>query len=425
VTEILSFALVLVVVLGMAAIAAMLVARNLIYICGPNEVLVFSGSKGRSPDGQPRGYRVIKGGRGFRVPLIETVDRVDLTNMVIDVTVSNAYSKGGIPLTVQGVANVKVAGHEPALSNAIERFMGKERREIVKVAKDTLEGNLRGVLSQLTPEEVNEDKIAFAEKLLEEAEHDLARLGLTLDTLKVQNVADDVKYLDSIGRRQSAEVVKRARIAEADAHALSVERDASNTLKARRAAIQSEMNVVKAETTKRIKDAETKLVAMVAEERGQVKALIAAAEADVPVQEARVEQIRRQLLADVVAPANAGMEASRAQAKGDAARVVEDGKATVAVLREMIATWQAGGDSARDIFLMQKLQALMDSMVATIDQIDVDKMTILPSGGSADGSAATKAVRLVEEMKGALGVDIPRLIETAAQGRGGGIQQID
>lgn len=235
----------------MAFMAALAVARNLIHICGPNEVLVFSGGKSTDSRGRPRGFRIIKGGRGFRIPLIETVDRIDLTNMVIDVTVSNAYSRGGIPLTVQGVANVKIAGHDPALSNAIERFMGKERKEIVKMAKDTLEGNLRGVLSQLTPEEVNEDKIAFAEKLLEEAEHDLGKLGLTLDTLKVQNVSDEVRYLDSIGRKQSAEVVKRARIAEAQAKATSTEREASNLLKSKRAGLSSDTGVTRAEITDR------------------------------------------------------------------------------------------------------------------------------------------------------------------------------
>ncbi|KXK18761.1 MAG: hypothetical protein UZ18_ATM001000759 [Armatimonadetes bacterium OLB18] len=66
---------------------------------------------------------------------------MDLTNMVIDVTAVNAYSKGGIPLSVQGVANVKVAGHEPLLNNAIERFLGKSRQEIIAIAKSTLEGS--------------------------------------------------------------------------------------------------------------------------------------------------------------------------------------------------------------------------------------------------------------------------------------------
>ena len=70
-------------------------------------------------------------------------------------------------------------------------------------------------MSQLTPEEVNQDKIQFAGKLLEEAEVDLGRLGLSLDTLKIQNVSDERGFLDSIGRIQTAEVIKTARISEA------------------------------------------------------------------------------------------------------------------------------------------------------------------------------------------------------------------
>ena len=80
-----------------SVMAAALVAKNLVYLCGPNEVLVFSGGMHKAPDGSRRGYKVIKGGRGFRIPLLETVDRVDLTNMIIDVAVRNAYSKGAFP----------------------------------------------------------------------------------------------------------------------------------------------------------------------------------------------------------------------------------------------------------------------------------------------------------------------------------------
>ncbi len=75
------------------------------------------------------------------------------------------------------------------------------REQIMAVARETLEGNLRGVLSTLTPEEVNQDREKFAGELLHEADHDLARLGLELDTLKIQHVSDDKGYLDSIGRR--------------------------------------------------------------------------------------------------------------------------------------------------------------------------------------------------------------------------------
>jgi len=400
---IISTGIILLGTLFVIGLAGILIAKKLVYIAAPNEVLIFSGRGG---------YRTIKGGRGYRVPLIETVDRIDLTNMIIDVAVRNAYARGGIPLTVQGVANIKVAGHQPLLGNAVERFMGMERRTIIKIAKDTLEGNLRGVLSQLTPEQVNDDKLRFAEKLLEEAEHDLSKLGLILDTMKIQHVEDDVGYLDSIGRRRTAEVIKQARVAEANAKSESTQKEASNTQAARVRDIQAEMKILEANTSKRVRDAETAREAMIAEQIGEVHALIAEAREDIGVQEARVEQVRRQLQADNIAPAQANMERLQAEAKGRAAKITEDGKATVAVLDEMIKTWKSGGDSARDIFLMQKLQGVMGSLVDTIDDVQIDRLTVLPG----DGSTAQKAVTLVEELKAGVGVDVPKLLDRISGG---------
>ncbi len=404
------------VVVGVASAVAVLgLAGNLLYICEPNEVLIFSGRTRKAEDGKRRGYRTIKGGRAWRVPLIEKVDRMDLTNMVIDVSVTNAYSLGGIPLNVQGVANTKVASHEPVLGNAVERLLGKDREEVKRIAKDVLEGTLRGVLSRLTPEEVNEDKIAFAEQLLAEAEHDLNRLGLVLDTMKIQNVADDRGYLNSIGRRQSAEIIKKSRVAEANAKAKAIIQDATNRQRARLREIGAKEQIARAEADRRIADAKSKAKSRIAEEKGRVDALIAEAEAALEAEEARVEQARRQLEADVIEPARAEMEANMADARGQASRILEDGRATVQVLEEMIAVWQEAGDNARDIFLMQKLQVVMNAMVETIGEVKVDRITMLPPAAeSGQESTAMKGVRLVEELKGALGVDLPQLIEAVA-----------
>jgi len=400
--------IVLVIVAATAGAAGLFIAKNLIYVCGPNEALVFSGSKTTTKGGRTRGYRIIKGGRGMRWPLLETVDTLDLTNMIIDVAVTNAYAKGGIPLSVSGVANLKIASVSPALDNAIERFIGKSRRELIKIAKETLEGNLRGVLSQLTPEKINEDKVEFESKLLEEADHDLAKLGLTLDTLKIQNITDERGFLDSIGRIKSAEIIKVAKIAEAEAHAKATVREATNIQTARLAEIANQREVITAEAERKIQDAKTKAAALMAEERGRVQAQIARARADIQVQKARVEQIKQQLQADVIEPAKAEKAASQAKAKGEAATIIEEGKATVAVLDEMIKTWQQGGDSARDIFLMQKLQSVMNSLVSSIEDVNVDKVAILPS--SSD-STATKAAIMSEELKAAVGIDLPQLIQ--------------
>ena len=404
-----SLAVLIPVLAGVAVVctvAALLVARNLLYVCPPNQILVFSGGIHRIGD-RTVGYRYVKGGRAFRVPLLEKVDALDLTNMIIEVNVQNAYSKGGIPLAVQGVANVKVASHEPRIHNGLERFIGKSRAQLERIAKETLEGNLRGVLSQLTPEQVNEDKIAFAEKLLEEAEQDLSRLGLELDTLKVQNVYDEVGYLNSIGRKQSADLIRRSKIAEAQAKAESITRDASNRQSARIAELEAEREIVRAATEKRVADTVTRRDAMIAEEVGKVKAAIARAESELKAQTARVEQARRQLQADVVAPAQAAMEAAEADARGAAQKIVEDGKATVAVLEQMIAAWKAAGPDARDVFLVQKLDVMLRTLMSTVGEIQVDRVTMLPAGASR----ARGTVQFVEEMKAALGVDLTGVVE--------------
>jgi flotillin len=407
--ELISILAVIGVVGAGAGTALVALARNLLFICEPNEVLIFSGLRGGGS-----GYRTVKGGRAWRVPLLETVDRLDLTNMIIDVAVTNAYSLGGIPLTVQGVANVKIAGHDPVLGNAVERMLGKERDDVARIAKEVLEGNLRGVLSRLTPEEVNEDKLAFAEKLLDEAEPDLARLGLVLDTMKIQNVSDERGYLDSIGRQKSAEIIKKSRVAEANAKARAIIQDSENRRRARLKELASDTEIAQAQAERRVADAKTRGKAMVAEQIGQVEAMIAKAEGALEAEEARVERVRRQLEADVIEPARADMEAGIASAKGRAAKILEEGRATVLVLREMVAVWQAAGPNARDIFLMQKFQAVLDALVQTINTVKVDKLTMLP--GNSD-STATRAVQLVEELKGALGVDLPQMLADVTSGQ--------
>jgi flotillin len=237
----------------------------------------------------------VRGGRGLRIPLLEVVDRLDLTNMSVEVSVRGAYSRDGVPLNVQGVANVKIDGATPGLDHAVERLLGKTREEVVRIARETLEGNLRGVLAKLTPEQVNQDKDRFAEELIEEAESDLGRLGLLLDTLKIQTVADDVGYLDSIGRKQTADLISRSRIAEAERQSEASVQAAEYQRRTRIAQVDAAIQVAKAEADKRIVKATTSRPAEVARVRAGIEAQIARAEAELRVQAARIEQVRLQL----------------------------------------------------------------------------------------------------------------------------------
>lgn len=375
--------------------------QNIIYICQPNEVLIFSGSaSGR------KGYRIVKGGRGTRVPLFETVDRMDLTNMPIEVSVEGAYSKGGIQVNVQGVANVKIAGESPALDNAIQRFLGKPRDRIMRVAKETLEGNLRGVLATLTPEEVNGEKDKFSRELQKEAEEGLHKLGLTLDTLKIQNVSDDSGYLNSIGRKQSAEIVKSARISEAQNKAQSLIQAANNKQQSELAKLEADLTVARAESERRVRNAESMQQALVAEQQGQVQALVARARAELQLQDARIEQVRSKLEAEVVAPARAQSDADLAKARGEAAKIVENGKATATALSELARQWKKMGPAARDIFLLQKLDVLLPIYLSSIRQIKVDKLTMLQGTQGTPG----QLVGSLETLR-ASGIDLAKAFQ--------------
>ncbi|HEU0031309.1 MAG TPA: SPFH domain-containing protein [Kofleriaceae bacterium] len=406
-----------IVVAGVAIVVALLVIAiiisRIIYICPPNEVLIFSGGH-RKISGEDRtvGYRIVQGGRGLRVPLIEVVDRLDLTNMLIDLRVQGAYSRGGIPLNVQGVANVKVSSKSVQLANAIERFLGMTREQIMAIARETLEGNLRGVLSTLTPEEVNQDREKFAGELLHEADHDLGRLGLELDTLKIQHVSDDKGYLDSIGRRQTAELLKKSRIAEAENHALSQENAASNFENQEIAKVEAGIQTARAEGARRIAEAQTRKGALVAESKGQVQALVAKAKAELDVQRARLAQVRFQLIADKVKPAEAKKAQMVQQARGAASKIVEEGKATASAIRALGETWGKAGDSARQIFVAQKLERLVATMMQTIGDMQIDKLTVIDkelAGGN--GNFAAKTAVTAEQLKQLLGIDVTQIAQ--------------
>ena len=401
-------------IFGAGSAATYWIIRYFYHICQPNEVLIFAGSKHRTSAGSQVGYRLVKGGSSIQTPLLERTFRMDLSNMIIDLKVANAYSKGGIPLTVEGVANIKIAGEEPVIHNAIERLLGKSRKQIEQLAKETLEGNLRGVLASLTPEQVNEDKIAFAKSLLEEAEDDLEKLGLALDSLQIQNISDDVHYLDSLGRKQQAELLRNARIGEAKAKAKSEIRSSENEKLVALRKIEKELEIAKADSERRVRNALSKRVALVAEAEATVGTQIAKTQAEVAVQTERIKQIQQQLIADVLAPAEAECERAIAKAKGDAASIVEDGKAQADGIKSLAESWVAAGDSAKEIFLLQKLDVLLKAMSSSIPEVAVENVTMIDGNG---GSNATKMAAFIEQLRQATGLDVAEIISQLSEGK--------
>ena len=395
---------------------ALMAIKSLVVICPPNRVAVISGRSRGVTDGRTVGYRVIKGGRTIRIPILEKVDYMDLNTISIDVSVSNAYSKGAIPLDVQGVANIKVSSREGLLENSVERFLGRGVDFIQKIAKENLEANLRGVLSTLTPEEVNEDRLKFAQTLIDEADDDIKTLGLELDVLKIQNVTDQVGYLEAVGRRRTAQVLTEARESEAQQEADAEEAEAMGRRRAELARVDSDLAIVEERNKLRVRSAQLEATALAEEEEAKVAGAKARVIAEQSLEQERIQLQERRLEADVVAPARAEREALELQAKGQAAKIIEDGAAQVQVLEQLTAQFQAAGESAQDIFVLHMLPELVERITDTVKGIDVERITVIDNGGgTGNGSGAfagvaaqmpAAVISINEQIEAATGVNI-------------------
>ncbi|MBW2463648.1 MAG: flotillin family protein [Deltaproteobacteria bacterium] len=357
--------------------------RGFLHICEPNEILIFSGRKHQGPDGRTLGYRVITGGRAFRIPVLERVDQMDMTLISVPMTVSGAYSEGGIPLAVSAIANVKVSSDRLVMNNAIERFLGKERGEIGRVAKETLEGHLRGVLATMTPEEVNEDRLKFADQLTSEAGPDLSKLGLQLDTLKVQHVADDRSYLDSIGRTRIAEIKRTAEVAESDAIRSAEEAEAEASARGEVAKSRAQAVVQQKQNALRQLEAELDAEAKSEEERAEQAALAARADAEKELQTLRSDLERLRLAADVTIPAEVERRVCEIIAEGEAAAIKAKGEAVAASLDHVRKAWQECGDEAMDMILVQQIDKIFERVTDAASAVHAKKVVLLDSG---DGS---------------------------------------
>jgi flotillin len=255
-------------VLGLAVLVIAVVGYLLTYLAflkkvGPNEVLVVSG-RGR--------VKFITGGADMVVPLFHTWNTLSLEVMTLDVTTPEVYTSQGVPILVDGVAQIKVKKDEVSLHAAAERFLGMSPQEIAKIALETVQGHLRAILGTLSVEDIYKNRDQFAQKVQEISTGDLANMGLGIDSFTIRDIRDKHGYLEALGKPRIAEVKRSAAIAEAVA--------------AKDAAVAQ----ADAERETRQRQAEAQRLAQEAE-----------AKRDAAVAEAQAERVRRQAEADAAA----------------------------------------------------------------------------------------------------------------------------
>ena len=169
-----------------------------------------------------RGRRVITGGGGIVVPLLERSDYMSLENMQIEIRIDGALTSQGVGIVADGVAVVKVKSDRESILSAAEQFNTSRGLEymlgvIAKTTQQVLEGKLREIVSKMTVETIYKDRETFASHVQGVAATELQNLGLELKVLTIKDISDKNGYLEALGKPRIAEVKRDAQIAEANA----------------------------------------------------------------------------------------------------------------------------------------------------------------------------------------------------------------
>lgn len=324
------------------------VSKNYIKI-PPNKAAVIFGRKKiiQNPDGTKsvKGYRVIAGGGVFKIPIIERVEFMDLSNRSLVVNVKNAPNKDGVMTTIEGVANVKFSSEANLLRVGVERFLSFPDDEVNKIILQNLEGHLRAVVGRMTMEQLIGDKTALNSAVLDEANEDFSKMGIEIDFINIQDISDNDHYILNLGRKRAAEIKRDADIGEAEA-----KRDAlKKTSEAEKAGIEvanaNQEKIYESNKARDVKQAEMKAftdkeieIANQAGPLSQARALREVVEAQAQTEAAqekalvqveinRAEKEEKKFIAEIVVPAEARKREKviQAEAQKDAAVIEAEG----------------------------------------------------------------------------------------------------
>ena len=387
----------------------------------PNSVAVITGRthkvKVRDASGAEqtieRGFRYVSGGGFLLVPIVEEMEEMSLTVIPTEVSVNDVPDKNGALVSVDGIANIKVMSTDNLLPLAIERFLGKTPEQIKATCYMTLEGNLRGVIGTLAIEELLRDREKFQSSVMGEAGIDLNKMGIGVDTFKIKSITDTRNYINSLGKKQTADIVRDATIGEANA-----KRDSDK----QSAEARQIGETAQAQATKNISDANRDRDMAIADNEAQIKARqaqipiaaeIAAANrtkelntatvdaekakvtAGIALQEEERKRNEAQLNATTIVTAEKNREALVIAADAKAKAAERDGEAERILKEKQGLAQQAKdtGDAAGRKAIASAVQAEMEANAAG------EKATLLAkaAGKEADllaAAAGTKAEKL-------------------------------
>src|SRR6266567_729104 len=401
--------LIIAAVVVVVALIAINTVGRLLRKVGPNQALIVYGSGGT---------KVITGGSHFVVPLYQRAQEFSLELMSFDVAPSqDQYTTQGVAVNVEAVTQIKVRSDQESVKTAAEQFLSKPQDVRENLIRLVMEGHLRGIVGQLTVEELVKEPENVGEKMLKTVTPDMEKMGLEVISFTIKDVRDKNDYITNMGRPQIAQIKKQADIAAALALRDTQIQQANAQREAAVAKSAADQERVKAETEslalqaasqrnlslkKAEFDAEVKKQQASADKAYDIQAnmmqqqvvteavRVTEVEMQATIQKAaeaerrRVETVAGAERQRLILEAQGQADAAKARGIGDAEAVRAKGEAEADAMKVKAAAFHEYNQAA----VLDKLLTGMPEIVRAIAEplSKVDKVTIVSTGGNGTGN---------------------------------------
>ncbi len=384
------------VIVGLIALGTFLmmgVLAKMFRKAGPHEALIVYGF---------RGTRIVQGSGTIIFPMVESCRELSLELMSFDVAPQqDLYTVQGVAVTVEAVAQIKVKSDPESIRTAAEQFLTKTPDQREGLIRLVMEGHLRGIIGQLTVEQIVKEPEMVADRMRSTCADDMNKMGLEVVSFTIKEVRDKNEYISNMGRPDVARIKRDADVAAAEADRDTAIKRAEAQRASAIAKAQADQERVAAETSSLAKQAEAQRDLDITVRVQQVER-----EAQVKVQEAEIARREKELIATVLKPAEierqrietlAEAEKQRltAEADGHASAIRAQGEAEAEIIFKKGEAEAKAMNVKAEAFQEYNQAAVVDRLFTSLPDIvkaisaplaNVDKITIVSTGnGDAAG----------------------------------------
>src|SRR6202140_4092576 len=394
---------------------------------GPHEAIIVYGF---------RGTRVVKGRGTVIFPMVETSRQLSLELMLFDVAPQqDLYTKQGVAVTVEAVAQIKVKSDPESIQTAAEQFLTKTPQEREGLIRLVMEGHLRGIIGQLTVEEIVKQPEMVGDRMRSTCADDMTKMGLEVISFTIKEVRDKNEYIINMGKTDVARIKRDADVAAAEADRDTAIRRALATRESAVAKAQADQDRVLAETlslakqaeatrdleVKRAQDVEVTKRQQAQADKAydiqtnimqqqviaeQVKVQQVEKEQQIKVQEAEINRRQNELIATVLKPAEIERQRIETLAAAEKQRLIAEAEGHASSIRargeaESEIIFKKGDAEARamnvkaEAYQEYNQAAIYDKLLTSLPEVvramaaplaNVDKITVVSTGnGDATG----------------------------------------